>query len=48
MNLGLHYEKFSVVLEGYFDTDRNTFSDDSIANSGYIFSIAKRTVFWEI
>ena len=29
MNLGLHYEKFSVVLEGYSDIDWNTLSNDS-------------------
>ena len=39
MNLGLHYQKFPVVLEGYNDVCWNTLSDDSKATSGYIFSI---------
>ena len=40
MNLGLYYQKFPAVLEGYSDVDWNTLSDDSKATSGYIFSIA--------
>ena len=40
MNLGLHHQKFPLVLEGYNDVDWNTISDDSKAISGYIFSIA--------
>ena len=47
MNLGLHYEKFQAVLERYSDADWNILSDDSIATSGYIFSIAGRTVSWK-
>ena len=48
MNLGLHYEKkIQAVLEGYSDADWNILSDDSIATSGYIFSIAGRTVSWK-
>lgn len=41
VNLGLHYQIFSVVLEGYSDVDWNTLSDDSNVTSGYIFNIAK-------
>ncbi|KAI9161353.1 hypothetical protein LWI28_016633 [Acer negundo] len=33
MNLGLHYGKFPIVLEGYSDADWNTLSDDSKATS---------------
>ncbi len=47
MNLGLHYEKFQAVLEGYSDADWNILSDDSITTSGYIFSISRRTVSWK-
>ncbi|CAL8165955.1 unnamed protein product [Prunus armeniaca] len=49
MNLGLHYEKFPVVLEGYSDVDWNTLSDDSKATSGYIyiFNIAGGAVSWK-
>ncbi|CAB4282562.1 unnamed protein product [Prunus armeniaca] len=47
MNLGLHYEKFLVVLEGYSDADWNTLSDDSKATSGYIFNIAGGAVSWK-
>ncbi|KAA0060459.1 hypothetical protein IC582_014232 [Cucumis melo] len=39
-NLGLHYNKFPVVLEGYSDADWNSLLDDSKATSGYIFNIA--------
>ncbi|KAA0050357.1 retrotransposon protein, putative, Ty1-copia subclass [Cucumis melo var. makuwa] len=39
-NLGLHYNKFPAVLEGYNDADWNSLSDDSKATSGYIFNIA--------
>ncbi|CAL9017449.1 unnamed protein product, partial [Prunus brigantina] len=47
MNLGLHYEKFPAVLEGYSDADWNTLSDDSKATSGYIFNIAGGAVSWK-
>ena len=47
MNLGLHYEKFPTILEGYTDADWNTLSDDSKATSGYIFSIAGGAVSWK-
>ena len=47
MNLGLHYEKFPAVLEGYSDVDWNTLSDDSKATNGYIFSIAGGAVSWK-
>ncbi|RZB91539.1 Retrovirus-related Pol polyprotein from transposon TNT 1-94 [Glycine soja] len=40
INLGLHYKRFLVILEGYNDADWNTLSDDSKATNGYIFSIA--------
>jgi len=40
MTLGLHYQKYLVVLEGYSDADCNTLSDDSKATNDYIFSIA--------
>src|SRR3954465_5613939 len=39
IDLGLHYQKFHVVLEGYSDADWNTLSDDSKATSGYVFNI---------
>ncbi|KAA0055474.1 Retrovirus-related Pol polyprotein from transposon TNT 1-94 [Cucumis melo var. makuwa] len=39
-NLGLHYNKFPAVLEGYSDADWSSLSDDSKATSGYIFNIA--------
>ncbi|KAL0554630.1 hypothetical protein IC582_008556 [Cucumis melo] len=38
-NLGLHYNKFPAVLEGYSDADWNSLSDDLKATSGYIFNI---------
>jgi len=41
MTLGLHYQRYPAVIEGYNDTDWNTLSDDSKATSGYIFSIAE-------
>ncbi|GKA96268.1 hypothetical protein Tco_0818363 [Tanacetum coccineum] len=47
MNLRLHYNKFPAVLEGYSDADWNSFSDDSKASSGYIFSIAGGAVSWK-
>ena len=47
MNLGLHYKKFPVVLEGYSDADWNTLSEDSKATSGYIFNIAGGAVSWK-
>ena len=47
MNLGLHYEKFLVVLERYSDGDWNTLSDDSKATSGYIFSIIGGKISWK-
>ncbi|CAL8993404.1 unnamed protein product [Prunus brigantina] len=47
MNLGLHYEKFPAVLEGYRDADWNTLSDDSKATNGYIFNIAGGVVSWK-
>ena len=46
MNLGLHYQRFPAVLEGYNDAG-NTLSDDSKATSGYIFSIAGGAVSWK-
>jgi len=47
MTLGLHYQKYLVVLERYSDADWNTLSDDSKATSGYIFSIVGRVVSWK-
>ena len=47
MNLGLHFQKFPAVLEGFRDADWNTLSDDSKATSGYIFSIAGGAVSWK-
>ncbi|KAK2408198.1 hypothetical protein QL285_043729 [Trifolium repens] len=47
MNLGLHYQIFPAVLEGYNDADWNTLSDDSKATSGFIFSIAGGAVSWK-
>ncbi|GAU26739.1 hypothetical protein TSUD_317370 [Trifolium subterraneum] len=47
MNLGLHYQRFPAVLEGYSDSDWNTLSDDSKATSGFIFSIAGGAVSWK-
>ncbi|GAU48095.1 hypothetical protein TSUD_238340 [Trifolium subterraneum] len=47
MNLGLHYQRFLAVLEGYSDADWNTLSDDSKATSGFIFSIAGGAVSWK-
>ena len=46
INLGLHYQKFPVVLEGYNDVDWYTLSDDTKATSGYIFSIDGGAVSW--
>ena len=37
-NLGLHYQKLLVVLEGYNDADWNSVSNDSKATSGNIFN----------
>ena len=45
--LGLHYQKFSVVLEGYIDANWNSFSDDSKATYGYIFNIVGKNVAWK-
>ena len=47
MNLGLHYESFLTVLEGYNDADWNTLSNDSKAINGYIFSIARGAISWK-
>ena len=47
MTLGLHYQKYPTVLEGYSDADWNTLSDDSKATSGYIFNIAGGAVSWK-
>jgi len=47
MTLGLHYQKYLVVFEGYSDADWNTLLDDSKASSGYIFSIVGGVVSWK-
>ena len=47
MNLGLHYQKFPIVLEGYNNADWNTLSDDSKETSGYIFSIVGGVISWK-
>lgn len=46
-NLGLHYSRFPVVLEGYSDAYWNTLSDDSKSTSGYIFNIVGGVVSWK-
>ncbi|KAA0064304.1 Retrovirus-related Pol polyprotein from transposon TNT 1-94 [Cucumis melo var. makuwa] len=46
-NLGLHYNKFPAVLEGYSDVDWNSLADDSKVTSGYIFNIAGGAVAWK-
>ncbi|KAL0550085.1 hypothetical protein IC582_014583 [Cucumis melo] len=46
-NLGLHYDKFLAVLEGYNDADWNSLSDDSKATSDYIFNIVGVVVAWK-
>ena len=38
-NLGLHYQKFPIVLEGYNDVDWNSLLDDSKATSVAIFLV---------
>jgi len=48
MTLGLHYQRYPVVLEGYINADWNTLSDDSKATSGYIFSIDGGVVSYSI
>ena len=47
INLRLHYESFPTVLEEYSDVDWNTFSNDSKATSGYIFSIVRGAISWK-
>ena len=47
MTLGLHYQKYHVVLEGYNNADWYPFSDDSKVTNGYIFSIAGSAVSWK-
>jgi len=47
MTLGLHYQRFLVVLEGYSDADWNNLLVDSKATSGYIFSITGGAVSWK-
>ena len=47
LNLGLHFQKFPAVLEGFRNEDWNTLLDDSKATSGYIFSIAGEVVSWK-
>ncbi|KAA0038407.1 Retrovirus-related Pol polyprotein from transposon TNT 1-94 [Cucumis melo var. makuwa] len=46
-NLGLHYNKFPVVLEGYSNADWNSLSDVSKATSGYIFNIEGGVGAWK-
>ena len=46
-NIGLNYQKFPVILEGYNGANLNSFSYDSKVTSGYIFNIAKRAVAWK-
>ncbi|KAA0048785.1 Retrovirus-related Pol polyprotein from transposon TNT 1-94 [Cucumis melo var. makuwa] len=46
-NLGLHYNKFPAVLEGYNDADWSSLLDDSKATSGYIFNIVGGAVAWK-
>ncbi|KAA0046734.1 pentatricopeptide repeat-containing protein [Cucumis melo var. makuwa] len=46
-NVGLHYNKFPAVLEGYNDADWNSLSDDSKATSDYIFNITGGAVAWK-
>ncbi|KAA0066325.1 pentatricopeptide repeat-containing protein [Cucumis melo var. makuwa] len=45
--LGLHYQKFPVVLEGYIDVGWNSLLDYSKATSGYIFNIVGGDVVWK-
>lgn len=47
MYLGLHYQKFPVVLKGYSDADWNTLLDDSKATIAYIFSIYGGEISWK-
>lgn len=46
INLILHYHKFSIVLEGYNDTDRNTLSGDSKETRSYIFNMVGGVASW--
>lgn len=48
MNLGLHYQRFSIVLEGYNGADWDTLSNDSREINGYIFSIDGGVVSWKL
>lgn len=47
MNLDLHYQRFHVVFERYTYAYQKTLSDDSKANSGYIFNIVGAVVSWK-
>lgn len=47
MNLGLHDQRFLVVLEGYNDVEWNTLSYDFKETSVCVFSITEETVSWK-
>ena len=47
INLGLLYQRFHVVLEGYNDANWNNLLDGSKETSGYIFNIARGVVSWK-
>ncbi|XP_074306432.1 secreted RxLR effector protein 161-like [Silene latifolia] len=44
MDLGLHYVRFLVVLEGYCDANWVTVNDDISSTSGFIFTLSGATV----
>ncbi|KAL7147831.1 hypothetical protein ABFS83_06G135100, partial [Erythranthe nasuta] len=47
INLGLHYTRYPVVLEGYSDANWISDTNDSKSTSGYVFMIGEGTISWK-
>jgi hypothetical protein len=47
MSYGIHYTRYSRVLEGYCDANWISDADEIYATSGYVFSLGGGTVSWK-
>jgi hypothetical protein len=47
MNLGIHYTRYPIVLEGYCDANWISNADEIYATSGYVFSLGGGVVSWK-
>ena len=44
---GLQYKRYSTVIEGYYDANWISYTNDSKATSGYLFTLGGVAITWK-